>query len=267
MSKKLKSAGFTIVEMMFVLAISGMLVVTTIVFFRGRQERTQFTQGVNEIESQIKTIMNEVVTGYYPNNGSFSCSEGASGPVINVNTNGNQGENEDCIFLGKTISFFNNSADYTAYTVVGLRKFGDSLATGLADSKPTISEDIKESYKLPWGISVSKVISSRGVNAPLPIGSVGVISSLGEFSANPLDDDVSGAQTADLVPIGSGLNTNFANIQAQVKLLTDSDRRPDKITVCLVSGSRDRKAAIILGGKGKQLNTEVVIDNVPSECN
>lgn len=267
MKTKIQSLGFTIIEMMFVLAVSGMLVVTTMLFFKGRQERTQFTQGINEIESQIKSTINEVVTGFYPNNGSINCSAGVNGPIIGASPGANLGENEDCIFLGKVLSFFNNSSQYIAYTMVGLRTFNGTLATNLADAKPTISEDIKEDINMPWGIRVSKVISTRGINPPLSVGSVGIISSLGEFSSNPLDDNVSGAQTADLVPIGSGLNSSFASIRTQVETLTDADRRPDKITLCLVSGGGDRKAAIILGGQGKQLNTEVIIDNVPAECN
>ncbi len=258
--------GYTIVETMIFLAVSGAILSSSLLFFGGRQERVQFTQGVREVESQIKTIMNEVSSGYFPNDGSFSCEVGADGPALDFSVAGGQGTNEDCMFLGKVIRF-GDGTTYSSYSVLGLRKTGDNLSSTLAEANPIIDEKVSESYTLPWGVKVTKVVNVGGT--PPSISSVGTILSLGALSGAGGPADISsGSQTADLLPIvnSSGLSDGFSKVSLGVHEMRDSQRRPDKIIICLVSGGGDRKAAIVLGGEGKQLGTETFIDSTFPEC-
>jgi type II secretory pathway pseudopilin PulG len=260
--------GYTIVETMIFLAVSGVILSTSLLFFRGRQERIQYTQGVREVESQIKTIMNEVSSGYFPNDGSFSCAGGgAAGPILNFAATGGQGTNEDCVFLGKVIRF-NEGSNYSSYSVLGLRKTGDELSSTLAGAKPIIDEKVSETYALPWGIKVTKVANVDGT--PPNISSVGLILSLGASSGAPGPAGISsGSRSADLLPIinTNGLSDDFSRVSSGVNGMLDSQRRPKKIIICLISGGGDRKSAIVLGGEGKQLSAETFIDSTFPECN
>lgn len=264
-----RTRGYTIVETMIFLIISGVLLITSMLFFRGRQQRTQFTQGVREIEANVKTIMGEVSSGYYPNNDtSFSCSAPASDtiPTLTFPGTGEQGSNESCIFIGKVINFDDDSEQYSSYTVVGRRKahVSGQIVNTLTEAKPTIDERIKEVYTMPWGIRATKVVSVK-TTAKTNRSAVGLIMSLGGSASG--GDVVSGAQTADLLPLGNNFAEKFPVLQTRVQAMTDSARRPDKIVVCLESGGGDRKGAIILGGGGRQMSAESFIDAVPAECN
>lgn len=256
-------SGYTIVETMIFLVISGVILATSLLFFRGRQARIQFTQGAREIEAKVKTTMNEVASGYYPNKGDFSCTTGPEGPVISVGS-AEQGSNESCVFLGKVMKF--QQEGYDAYTVVGLRESGGSLSTSLQESLPTIEESIKESFNLPWGITITKVVSFDNGSISTK-SSVGALQSLGEFDDSGAEEDViSGSQSVSLIPVGTGLNDSFETFENNVQAMKDSDRKPDKVYICLKSAGGDRQATIILGGQGKQLNSELIIDSNFEEC-
>jgi prepilin-type N-terminal cleavage/methylation domain-containing protein len=103
------TGGFTIVEVMIVLAVSGMLLVSAAALIDGRQSRTEFTTAVNDEQQQIQQIINETASGYYPNNQDFTCTPNpTSSPVLTKSTPGTgtrQGANQGCIFLGKAIQF------------------------------------------------------------------------------------------------------------------------------------------------------------------
>ena len=186
--------------------------------------------------------------------------------MLDFDVSSEQGSNENCIFLGKILKF--NTDGYTAYTTIGLRKNGPILSTSLEASNPIVSENITESYKLPWGIRITKVVSVKNLSKSTR-SAVGVLSSLGNFT--PSEDGASfdiasGSQTASLLPIGNSLDDSLEVFNADVKAMKDSDRRPNKVVICLESAGGDRQAAIILGGNNKQLNTELFIDSNFSEC-
>lgn len=101
--------GYTIVEVMIVLAVSGMMLVIAGQFIQGKQARTAFTQGVNEMASRLQTTINEVVNGQYtdiqlyctmnynaldPNRNSISVS--TTPPAVNK---------KNCTYVGKFLHF------------------------------------------------------------------------------------------------------------------------------------------------------------------
>lgn len=99
------ASGFTIVEVMIVLAVSSLMVISAAALINGRQSRTEFTTGIHDEQQHIQQIINETADGYYPNSHNFSCSGSASGPVtFNAGSNA-QGTNSGCIFLGKALQF------------------------------------------------------------------------------------------------------------------------------------------------------------------
>ncbi|MET1032944.1 MAG: type II secretion system protein, partial [Candidatus Saccharimonadales bacterium] len=136
-----KARGFTVIETMIVLAVTGGLFLAIAVTLSGRQQRTQFEQGINDIRAQLQQVINDVGTGFYPSLTNFRCTAGASGPVMVTGTT-NQGENTGCIFMGKAMQFGVNGTDpeqFLTYSVAGLQRTttGDEVAT-YAQAQPRV---------------------------------------------------------------------------------------------------------------------------------
>jgi type II secretory pathway pseudopilin PulG len=123
-----RSAGFTIVETIIVLAVSSLLATSVMLLVNGRQNKTMFQVASNDLKQQLEQIINETASGYYPTNDDFTCS-GSTGnhPVITA-VNQQQGKNDSCIFLGKALAF--NIGDsssglgpaaYIVYPLIGNR--------------------------------------------------------------------------------------------------------------------------------------------------
>jgi type II secretory pathway pseudopilin PulG len=102
------SQGFTIVETLLVLAVTSFMFVTATVYISGRQGKAQFLDAIQDTRSQIQATMTEVVNGVYPSTTNFTCRNNTAAGKIRIDPAGgavNQGVNEDCVFLGKTLSF------------------------------------------------------------------------------------------------------------------------------------------------------------------
>lgn len=279
--------GYTIVEVMFFLIISGSLLVTGLYFFSGRQSRIQFTQGVIETESRLRTIINETASGYYPNKGDFSCSAGSTltTPSLTKVSSKAQGTNEGCIFLGKVVHFLSPSTStYNVYTVVGNQRnltpsqevtaLQGSLLPQIAganpiavydDATPPDLPDNTEGFTMPWGLKVIKIITP--LVSPLDsVNSIGFILTFGSYSVGVDPGLLSGSQNVDVIPVaqaGSDLSTTVNKIRD----MKDSDRNPGQIIICIDSNISERHGAIILGGQGRGLSTETKFDNnTPIGC-
>ena len=57
--------GYTIIEVMIVLAVSGVMFIIAASFISGKQESTAFTEGANEFASQLQQTIAEVADGQY----------------------------------------------------------------------------------------------------------------------------------------------------------------------------------------------------------
>jgi prepilin-type N-terminal cleavage/methylation domain-containing protein len=114
--------GFTIVEVLIVLAVSSILFISAVNLIDGRQARAEFTTGSNDELQQMQQLINETASGYYPNSGDFTCTGSAAGPVsLSLAAHGStsQGSNAGCIFLGKVIQF-GIGPDYPQSNTLGI---------------------------------------------------------------------------------------------------------------------------------------------------
>jgi len=98
-------SGFTIVEVLIVLAVTSVMFVAAAAFINGRQNRTQFTTAINSLQQQIQQVINETANGFYPSKGNFTCVPSSTGPVTFTGTSSKQGTNGGCIFMGKALQF------------------------------------------------------------------------------------------------------------------------------------------------------------------
>lgn len=94
--------GYTIIEVMIVLAISGLMFLIAANFISGKEESTSFTEGTNEFVTDMQSVINQVTDGQYSDI-SFQCV--SSGGTLSFPSGGSQGTNPACVFLGKFLYF------------------------------------------------------------------------------------------------------------------------------------------------------------------
>ncbi len=124
--------GFTIVETMIVLAISGVLFISMVGVVQGQQNKMQFKNSMTDVVSQVQSVIGQVSSGTYPIAGaSFACQAGSNGTDIvpRISTSweaGTTGSNDDCTFIGQAVMFgvctFQDTERYAVQTLVGLRR-------------------------------------------------------------------------------------------------------------------------------------------------
>lgn len=263
-----KPHGYTIVEVLIFLAISSLMFLMAATFISGKQAAVEFKQGANDINTQIRSVVNDVSNGQYPPTVSFSCSAPlGSPPVITTFTTAAQGSNGGCIFLGKVMQF-NVANDPTAYNVftVAARQKGPTGAsiTSFADAKPVAvdfgSVNLTEPHRLQNGLVVTKVSQCKlnciGSNGT-PIGSFGFFGSLGNYGLSQSSSPESGAQT---VVTASVPGSNFgdseavaaANINAQAKNIGPTNIVGNGTYILLCFKNGNQKGSVSIGGLGGQ---------------
>ncbi len=182
--------GFTIVETLIVLAVTSMLFVSVALLINGRQNRTDFLVGVRSLQQQFQQIINETISGYYPNNGNFSCS--VAGPPLSIISGSTaQGKNQDCIFAGKAIvvggaAHLNN---YSAYPLAGRRAINgadvktpqEARVTAIAQSTANPQAPVVGLVKLPNNLVYSKARLANSPSWTTGTFAVAFLSSFGNF--------------------------------------------------------------------------------------
>jgi len=230
-----RQGGFTIVEVMIVLAVTGLIFLSALALINGRTSQAEFTTAIQNTQSQIQQVINEVGNGFYPNNGTFNCTGGAGTLTINSGGSPGQGANNGCIFLGKIIQFTassTSSTHFTTYTVAGsqldatgqeVQSYQSASALALAQASATPPASGLYSLRgsqtpLENGLNVVGVyyctttstancsVTSNDNPGSSSIGAVGFLSSL----ASPAGGGglKSGSQHLNLTPISGSLLTS-----------------------------------------------------------
>ncbi len=280
--------AYTIVEVMIFLVVTAALLISALGLVSNQQAKTHFTQGVQELDAQIHATINETASGFYPNQSNFDCDVQSTGqPVLTPNnTNGTkQGQNSECTFLGKVLQFGLNDArctttnavectKYATQTVYGRRQDTDKSlvqtlwdpdgsGTGLVGAQPRLAVgavDLSDKHDIPENLRVYDMYQVQGGHSTT-IGSVGFFYPLATYN-NGSSDPLSGAKDVNLLGIpGSSLGqaadpdlaTSVSSIESGGAIAS-----PDAVVICLADvGSLVRRAAIVIGGQGRQLTTDV----------
>ena len=103
-----KRAGFTVVETMMFLAVSGAIFVSVAIMISGQLDKYQSKDAVNQLESTVRGVLNDVTNGYYPITDTNPSCGGASYQ---------RGSSQTCMFAGKSITFEANDILIQAYGV------------------------------------------------------------------------------------------------------------------------------------------------------
>lgn len=248
------AAGYTIVEVMIVLAITALMFVSIALSFQGKTQKTEFEQSVRDLESRILQVTSDVSNGYYSNT-AFTCTGNPGGGVVSVVVgSAKQGANDNCIFLGKTMAFTDGKVNI--FSVVG-RQFtlgiNSSSVENLAEALPIGVAAGNEDYAYKFGLNIASVIDPSSGNN---YAALAVISQLGGAvgSSNPL----SGSRTLQLYGVrgsvvGDDLTAAAARVSAANLVPLDSGAR-----LCLVGGYNDN-AQIAIGDSGNQVTTNLTL--------
>jgi len=165
------SNGYTLIEVMIVLAVSSFMIIFSMNFLGGHEGRVKFTQSMRDIQSKMQDWINDAPTGFTSGTSNYHCNPLAS-PVQILNGPRPATDPPNCIFLGKAIQFTQSpSKSVFAYSVFGLRESSNELSGNLKDALPvpatgsngTGNANLTEAYSLEGTTTVKSVVQSSGV--------------------------------------------------------------------------------------------------------
>lgn len=260
--------GFTIVETLIFLTVSALIFLSVLGLVSGQQNKTQYSQGIHEVFSQIQALSNDVQNGSYTSSNNFTCLAGSSGaPTINANPS-SQGTNVGCTFVGRVLQFVptnqpgpSNNQQYNVLTLVG-RQFTpndpsdpSSLVSNLTDAStvPLVLNDgtNPEPVNLPSGVKVDSV-SYKNSGVTYYTGIVGFFSSFP--SSNGTDGYNSGSSSSMLIPIpanyGGTKSTEFNNNLANAESLVTGLQNTGGSGAPVTSGVIPAPAATVINPSG-----------------
>lgn len=250
------TGGFTIVETMIVLAVTGMIFLSAAVLINGKEAKVQFTTAMQNIQSQIQQTIGEVQSGFYPNNSNFTCI--ANTPNVNINGgSAKQGTNSGCIFLGKAMQFgpstpANTPEPVRVYSIAGNRQNGTGEVTSLVQASPTVVSPSTRNIPLRYGLTaVSVKVTPSSVCGASGSAVVTFLSSLAatDSSGNLL----SGSQNIDVYPvcgtnIGDGDDSAIINRNLSGSTPLGTLTPPGGVAICFASGTTKQSGLITVGG-------------------
>lgn len=277
-----KDSGFSIVEIMIVLAVTGALFVSAAIMISGRQNQTAFDQAIREAQSQVQQAINEVAVGYFPDSASFQCSAGAAGQAPQLASgSASQGTNSDCIFLGKALQFGVSGTDpeqFAVYTIAGLRAggLGGSESTSLGEARPMVVApsspthtnadypDNSVNATLQHGLKVVRMWYVNG-GADVEIGGVAFVNSLAQYSGGTI---VSGSGQVNMIAL-DGTSLAASKLEAAELMNDDSGKKISTgtlnpsggIFICFESGTTDDYGIVKIGGDKRELAVSLIIKN------
>lgn len=244
------NSGYTIVETLIFIVISGLIFISAFALFAGRQDQIRYQQGLRELDGQIQTMINDVANGYFPRQDNYECSHGFGDDTLTIGTGtSTQGKNQACVFAGKFISF-PGGQDTIEITSIAARRppldthlaIGDAALTPINNSTGI---SFNETNPIAWGLSID-LVDQNGAS----LSAFGALSSMGAESTS--GGLASGARTVDLYTttdplpeLGSG--TPFLPTPATT----------DSVYLCIEDVSGSKKGVIIIGKDGRQLTTTI----------
>ncbi|MFZ1812432.1 MAG: prepilin-type N-terminal cleavage/methylation domain-containing protein [Candidatus Saccharimonadales bacterium] len=164
-----KGKGFTVIEVMIFLTISGLLLIMAFVGAGGMARQARFSDSVNSFQSLILKQYEEVLSGV----NTRAAADGCGGVSASPGSGG-------CILLGKVITWKTSSASpqgklwHVTTSNMSVPDTGD-IYTQLAAAGPTMSVvgTTTETFELAWGASFQEASRSTDKlgSGPIKTGS------------------------------------------------------------------------------------------------
>ena len=256
--------GYTIVEVMVVLAVGLVTFFAAVTLFAGKQGRTEFSQAMRDVESQIQSVINDVGVSTFPDASSYTCEiMGNNRPRLD-NTASPTGTNTECIFLGKAIRLDNSDDaphELLVYTVLG-RTLDDSDQTVTnfdeANPSPIIGSPSDVDLTIPYPISFGATVLSAHVDpSPDETDLVGFYNSL-----QPSGSASQGSQsllTKGYVGFDSKNPSAPGQVQQTIEGLLPIFPVTDikTWTICFQSGTSNETAKLVINASFSGITTKI----------
>lgn len=224
------SGGYTIIELIIVLAISTIILGAAILAIHGTSARTGFAQSMRDVNSSMQDWMNDVTDGFTGGSpAAYTCKLVSGRPTL-IASAGNNGA--ECVFLGKAIQITddgcggncipNQSSKIYVYSIFGQRidaqgTLIDDLST--AAPSPAVGDipagiqtgqDLTRTYDILNGASVQKVTINGTTTSG---GLIGFFNSFNGTAATS-GNKANGSQSLNAYFYPSATNSGPANTTA-----------------------------------------------------
>lgn len=238
--------GYTIIEVMIVLAVSAALFAAAITGYINQNRRTQFSESVQTFAQNLQDLINDNDTGYYSSKENFGCTAGNIGFPTVTSSAASRGTNSSCVFLGKALQLAptDNSSAYDALTVVGrrLKEHSQDVASTLSEAKPVAIEASAERRVLSGGVEFKSI---KVHNESRNVSVLGIVADSGSADVN----NYSGFNTRSVLvgiknaSIGQDRG-NFISSIANLGLV----KLNRGVDICLEEIGGGRTAVVTVGG-------------------
>ncbi len=244
------------------LAVSGIMFLVAANFINGKQQKTSFTNGVNEMVSRIQDTIEQVSDGEYSDI-PFTCS--VSGGSLRIGLGGAaQGTNPDCVFIGKFMHF-SQSGEPSSYEVFSLAAARSSTSLG-PDVTPVLGGgiDLTDQQTVPQNLK----ITTAGVRIS---GRAGKFYGFGFTQSQGSQDAVTGTYTSGAQTIGlvysAGLRSSSASESSAAGFITGTVAPAAGASFCLTDDTRYAKIDIGGTNNASPLDVNVTISgDKPPSC-
>ena len=220
--------GYTIVEVLIVLAVTSALLASAMYFFNGRSGRLAFENDITAFQTKLDDIINNVASGYYASTSNFTCTSSSSGPSISTGSSSARGTNAACQFLGRGVHLNTNFTNYYyVHNIIGLRQVagGTNLVTSLTEAQPKLLSDgststVETAEKVAF--NSSELVHTRATTTTgatyTDRGFLGFISSFPTITAGNTDP---GAQSVGLYTVYNSVATSTIDISQSKNTVVD----------------------------------------------
>lgn len=258
------SRGYTIVESLIFLAVSGAMATAVMMLIAGQQGRAEFQSAIREFEVILQDVSNDIETGFSSASGS-NCRFNGNDAQLLPPSSGNR-----CVFVGKVLQFGVDGDDskLAIHTVVGRQR------TPAGQEATTLSS--AQAQVLPGGVEVKALRSMRVVYvraAGLPdLGAFGYLTTFRDYQLGGGDLLTSGSIGMDVIPIRPnipGVGNTQANVTTDIRnnWVAPVINPGGGVTICLQSLGSNQWAKIVVGGaSGRSSAPTAVIGGSDTVC-
>lgn len=153
--------GFTIIEVMLFLAVTGMLLLMVFIGTGSMASRQRFTDTTDSLQSYFQTELSAVENGVNTRTTSSDCP---------LNTTDQAGTSDRCLLLGRLLTINNTGTRVTSQYVISSVKLNGSEITPREKLKNSVVRVLttgSTTYELKWGAAISSASRST---SPFPVG-------------------------------------------------------------------------------------------------
>ena len=255
------NSGYTIIEVMIFLAITGVLFLSAVLSVGGQQSKVQFNQSMRDLEATLRTTMTDATNGLYNNAGLVNCRVNASGDAyLSTDASDQTGKNIQCIFLGKAIQLGTDGADgdqnIRTYTLIGRREITNSGVTqdvqSVSQARPRV--DTSSSYQSVKTDQVRFGAHIKGCSGTAQSPVIVFTPSLASIDSTTGGTATSSqsmvAYSLTTVPCGSDQNTTISALQNTANYATPLASAASPWTACFESSDKKQTALFTIGLNG-----------------